>query len=79
MVNGRVMTVNEAAVTALWAPPIGHALVIGAEQRSLSQRIGQARRTSRTVANTPGPRKGQISGGRRPETETEIETSRLDV
>src|SRR5215203_1382885 len=77
--NGRVMTVNEAAVTAVWAPPIGHASVIGAEQRSLSQRVGQARRMSVNGGEHAWTAEGRISRCRRSETETGIETCRLDV
>jgi hypothetical protein len=50
-----------------------------AHPNSLSQRVGQARRTSANGGEHAWTAEGRISGSRRPETETEIETGRLDV
>ena len=50
-----------------------------AHPNSLSQQIGQARRTSANGGEHAWTAEGRISGGRRPETETGIETGRLDV
>jgi hypothetical protein len=45
----------------------------------LWQRVGQARRTSANGGEHAWTAEGRISGSRRPETETGIETGRLDV